>query len=334
MKLTLDIALNANALTHAENNAALKNLAFLLDRAQRTLHPKPLEAYVCQAFGLRENPDFPIAPIAALGDGLALEDHIFLRADPVHFVLQRDAFSLHDEVPMALEIAEAQTLIAHLNQHFSQDGLSFVLGNAGHWYVHFPQQLQDFYPVSTSLPQLAAGKNVQHFLPQGQAAKKWRSVLNEVQMLLHEHPVNLARERAKKLTVNSIWLSGGGVLPGERTGFSEKPAMIVADHPLYAGLANMLAMDFLNVPNSAAFLSEQKNHHVRLALSGDQVFEEKSAWISVALDLLKKRKIRTLTLNVGFFDQTLTAKISPLDLFKIWRQPKPLIAFFEHKASV
>lgn len=334
MKLTLDIALNAHTFTHAENNAELKNLAFLLGRARRVLHKIPLEAYVCQDFGLRENPDFPIAPIAALGDGFALEDHIWLRADPVHFVLQRDAFSLHDEVPMTLEIAEAQTLIAHLNQHFSQDGLHFVLGKSGHWYVHFPQYLQDFYPVSTSLPQLAAGKNVQHFLPQGQAAKKWRSVLNEVQMLLHDNPVNLARENAKKLTVNSIWFSGGGALPSALAGVSEKPAMMVADNPFYVGLANMLAIDFLSVPDSAAFLSEQKKHPLRLALSGDQVFEEKSAWISAVLDLLKKRKMRVLTLNVGFFDQTLSATLSPLDLFKIWRQPKPLIAFFEHKASV
>lgn len=333
MKLTLDIALGAHWLSHAENNDELKALAFLTSRAQRALHAMPLEAYVCQNIGLREAPDFPIAPMAAQADGLALENHIWLRADPVHFVLQRDAFSLHDEVPIALDIAEAQVFIAHLNQHFSGDGLHFSLGNSGHWYVHFAQNSVDFYPVRTSLPQLAAGKSVQHFLPQGQAAKKWRSVLNEVQMLLHDHPVNLALENAKKIVVNSLWLSGGGVLPSAFSRALDKPTMMVADNPFYAGLANLLAVDFLNVPNSTAFLSEQKNHHLRLALSGAQAFEKNAAWISSILDLLKKRKIRALILNVGFYDQTLTATISPLDLLKIWRQPKPLFAFFEQKTS-
>lgn len=318
------------SLADTAHDAELSSLAHLLSRAQSTLHAMPLEAKVCSEFGLQAMPDFPIAPIAAKADGLALEGHLWFRADPVHFVLQRDAFSLHDEVPIALDEAHAKTLIADLNQHFSQEGLYFACGNAGHWYVHC-SETSDFHPVTTALPQLAAGKNVQHYFPQGKTAKKWRSVLNEVQMLLHEHPVNLAREKVHQLAVNSLWFSGGGKLPSVPE-MMEKPTLMLADHPLYAGLANLVAIDFLALPNSVAFLSQHHNQNLRMFLTGDQVVNTKAAWISTVLALLKTRKIHTLTLNVGFFDQTLTANISPFDLLKFWRKAKPLVVFFEETA--
>jgi hypothetical protein len=49
---------------------------------------------------------------------------------------------------------------------------------------------------------------------------RFRSQLNELQMLLHEHPVNLAREARGDLPVNSVWLWGGGTRPAVPTGRS------------------------------------------------------------------------------------------------------------------
>jgi hypothetical protein len=42
---------------------------------------------------------------------------------------------------------------------------------------------------------------------------RFRSQLNELQMLLHEHPVNQTREARGELPVNSLWLWGGGQQP-------------------------------------------------------------------------------------------------------------------------
>jgi hypothetical protein len=50
-------------------------------------------------------------------------------------------------------------------------------------------------------------------LPAGRAAGTWRRWQSEIQMLLHEHPVNVERERAGRSPVNSVWLWGGGVRP-------------------------------------------------------------------------------------------------------------------------
>jgi hypothetical protein len=60
---------------------------------------------------------------------------------------------------------------------------------------------------------LAVGRNIEATQPHGADARRFRAVLNELQMLLHEHPLNLAREARGALPVTSLWLWGGGHLP-------------------------------------------------------------------------------------------------------------------------
>lgn len=62
---------------------------------------------------------------------------------------------------------------------------------------------------------LAEGLNVEHYLVQGRQSRIWRRVLNQIQMLWYEHPVNVARERAGLLPVNALWLAGA-LRPGYR----------------------------------------------------------------------------------------------------------------------
>ena len=61
---------------------------------------------------------------------------------------------------------------------------------------------------------------------------RFRAELNELQMLLHEHPVNQAREARGELPVNSLWLWGGGSLP----------VTCATPVPLYAGNAEARAL--------------------------------------------------------------------------------------------
>ena len=50
-------------------------------------------------------------------------------------------------------------------------------------------------------------------LPIDRATAHWRRLSNEVQMLLHDHPVNLRRQQAGQVPVNALWFWGGGALP-------------------------------------------------------------------------------------------------------------------------
>ena len=132
MKLTVDCNLPAEL--SILQNAELQqhsSLAYLLSKAKITSVAAPLEALICEQYGLLAAPDYAIAAIAAHADGLDVTEGYWLRADPVHLVLQRDCFSLGEPIPLMVEPEHAMGLVAILNQHFSQDGLTFLIGKSG-----------------------------------------------------------------------------------------------------------------------------------------------------------------------------------------------------------
>lgn len=161
-----------------------------------------LEELLCGTFGVPRQADVPVAPLSAAFDGLG--GGCWLRADPVHLRLQRDHMVLLPEV--GIDAAEAGQLCAALNEHFAGQGMAFFAPHPQRWYVR-TGSLPDIETVPLSL---AAGRNVRDLLPGGRDAAHWRRVFNEIQMLLHAHPVNEAREMRGELPVNSLWLWGGG----------------------------------------------------------------------------------------------------------------------------
>jgi hypothetical protein len=110
---------------------------------------------------------------------------------------------------LQLSMDEAQALAEPLKPVFGDAGMTLEISSPDRWHVRLPSQL--------SLPEFAApeqalGEDLYEHLPQGPDGRRWRVLLNEVQVLLHQHPVN-AQRRARGLPpVNSVWLWGGGVL--------------------------------------------------------------------------------------------------------------------------
>lgn len=325
MKLTVDCELNSQLL-------GSQHLAQLLAKAKLTQLPIPLEALVCNQYGLVSAPDYPIAAIAASVDGTDVSAAYWLRADPVHLVLQRDCFTLGEPVPVQVKPEHARPMIASLNQHFNQDGLTFLMGDSGAWYLRVAQEPG----IQTTLPAVAIGKNIYQFMPQGVASAKWLSVLNEVQMLLHEHAANLARESIGEVAVNSIWLSGGGRLPSAIRSQNDT-SLLVADSEFYQGVAKWADMPCQSVPDSLECLLDEAGQrpHVRLQLSELQLMDDvrgnlrQSSWWSAMLQALKSKKIQQLTINLGLYEKTLVAEVKPIDLYKFWRSAKPILSFLQ-----
>jgi hypothetical protein len=197
------------AMLDAAADLHLPTLQTVLARGQRTPCPAAgVEAALCEALGIERQQDWPVAPITLEADGGAAGGAYWLRVDPVHLRVMRDRIVLAPELPV-LAPDEAQALAASIGAHF---------GDAPHplapqrWYLSFTQA-----PALTTTPRaLAAGRDIQPLLPQGGDAVRVRAWLNEVQMLLHDHPVNLAREARGILPVNALWPWGGGIRPTVR----------------------------------------------------------------------------------------------------------------------
>lgn len=131
----------------------------------------------------------------------------WLYAAPVHLVLQRDSFSLAGPVPLPIDLEDAEALTRSLNTHFAADGLQFF------WHQHqWFLRLQQNPHIETTHPQRAVNQDIHPFLPIGKGASAWANFQNELQMLLFEHPVNIARDKQRLPAMNSIWCFGGGQL--------------------------------------------------------------------------------------------------------------------------
>lgn len=150
----------------------------------------------------------PLATLAALAGTTALgvgalragSEIGWWCADPVHLTADPDGMRLFDP---EVEEAEAAALAATLSEALEIE-IRCLDGN--HWIA----ALGRLDCVTTPVPD-ALGARVDTHLPRGPDATRVRQWINEAQMVLHEHPVNLHRAERGESPVNTVWPWGGPV---------------------------------------------------------------------------------------------------------------------------
>lgn len=314
----VQVYLRLDPLTLARPDFAMPALEHLLAKGSVTKNTEVFEAALCQTFGVEKQLDWPAAALSWLGEGNAPGDYFWLYADPVNLQLQRDHFTLNLPAPVPLTSAESGALSASLNQHFNENGLMFCVAVSGRWYLRLA------YPVAvtTRFPSEAAGRDVRNFLPQGATGEKWHGVLNEIQMLLHEHPVNRMREEQGLPVINSLWFSGAGLVPLLA---HVPPRTVLANDSLAKGLSHWAGRDAL--PLSPHFaLSDAEYQDVLLVL--DDAQQANAQWLASLLAALRRRDVKRLTIDIFIQDRHVHAALKPRDLWRFWRKPEPLESYF------
>ena len=223
-----------------ENHAAAKNLLRLLKNAHSDNVSAPEYAsQLAQLFGIESSDKIPQAAINLKGMGRDPGTACWIHADPVNLQADMDRAILSDSHILNLRMDEAEKLVDEINHHLSEDGLSLQLADENNWFIKL-----DECRFSTTPLYEAAGHNINHLLPQGDGAGYWKSLLNEIQMLLHMSEVNAAREQRGQAPVNSIWLWGEGCLPGKG---DTDITQVYTDDMLAIGLASMNAIPCSNL---------------------------------------------------------------------------------------
>jgi hypothetical protein len=175
------------------------------DRHNVTAALRPWQRGLVDAMGL-SSLDLTSAPLTALGCGLPAEQGFWLHAEPVHLIagMNRLTFApLQHQAPLSLE--ERSSLAAALASQFPHNEFTWH-STASDWFVRADRILE----VSTSSPDAASSNELRDVLPQGKEGARLRVLMTELQMVLHEHPVNEQRERRGIPTANAIWLWGAG----------------------------------------------------------------------------------------------------------------------------
>ncbi len=179
-------------------------------RADRLALEAGADARVTRAFDVLPR-GIPVAPLTRQLDAGDAMGYTWLRADPAS--MRPDMASarlLSCGAELALSADEAEALLRPLQPLFGDEGFPISAPLPGRWYLCLPAEakLPAFAP-----PEVVFGDDLFAHLPEGDAGRRWRRLLNEAQVILHHHPVNRIRIHAGRLPVNSLWFWGGGRLP-------------------------------------------------------------------------------------------------------------------------
>jgi len=287
----------------AESIAAMRSLATLARYAGApAFEARGITVALFQALGA---PDAtPVAPLALLGAGADPAADYVLCADPVHLVADRDTVVLAHAIDDVSE-DDAWALVEMLNRHFAGDDLRFEAVRQDAWFA----RRREAPDIVTTPVDAARGRRLLASLPRGAEGGTWQRWQNEIEMLLHEHPVNSAREARGEATVSGVWFWGGGRLADA----GAMPRAVVTASPGRLGdLARGIALrgngDATQNPGEALMQTMTRASALAAAHPGDPVtvlavlpVAAKPAmleanWLAPALDELDRHRIDALHL--------------------------------------
>lgn len=166
----------------------------------------PFEAVKLQQLG------YAPPPGANLGTGLAaLHAGVKNTAETV-WLAELSAISVGREGatiahPASFEVTpeEADALFDAVSGLWADRAISALPINARQWRIW----LEPSANTRSLTPAAMAEMRLSDWWPQEDSLREWRRLLNEIQMVWHEHPVNIARAERGEVPINSLWLFGG-----------------------------------------------------------------------------------------------------------------------------
>ena len=127
--------------------------------------------------------------------------------EPVHFHLARDHLVLETRAAEGLDPDGAARLTDAIAPLLAAE--SFVLDRISvtHWRLRTDSPAAPLN-LRCASPEAAAGRNVDGYLPTGPDARRYRRLLNEIQMTWHAMQRDGAEGSPVRAPINSVWLSG------------------------------------------------------------------------------------------------------------------------------
>lgn len=174
---------------------------------------------------------WPAAAITRQRDAGDAAGQAWLRADPAFVRPDMTGARVMVIGELGLAREEADALLAELRPLFGDAGFALSAPDPARWYLSLPAgaALPAYSP-----PEAVLGDDLFLHLPEGPEGRRWRALLNEAQVLLHNHPVNAARLAAGRLPANSLCFWGAGRLPDRVRG---RVAKVASDDAMLASLA-------------------------------------------------------------------------------------------------
>lgn len=257
---------------------------------------------------------WPVAAVTRQRDAGDAINAAWLRADPVY--VQPDLngarlLAFGDALQLTQEDSEA--FLPALRPLFGDSGALIDAPVPARWYLRLPPgaRLPTF-----STPDEALGADMFDQLPgvatDDPLGRRWRALLSDAQVVLHNHPRNVVRAARGLPPVNSLWFWGAGVLPDH----------VMTPHAHFASdddaLRAFVAMaNVAHGPLPPRWLPLEGAHVIDLRHAND-IARVDGDWISPALADVGARRLDRLELD---FDEGLRVVFTRDQRWRFWRKP-------------
>ncbi len=251
-------------------------------------------------------------PMAALTRQMEAGDAAgaaWLRADPAYVRPDiNGARLLAIGASLGLDDEDRSAFLPALKPLFGDAGFPIDAPHPSRWYLRLPQGAK--VPPFAE-PDDALGADLLDHLAEGSEGRRWRVLLGEAQVVLHNHPRNAQRAAQGRAPVNSLWFWGSGALP-DAVGSThaalhsgDESALALADA---AAIARPLPARFGGASGDTVFdLVETRD---LAALERD--------WLLPACEALRSGELQRLALD---FADGRVWQLAPGQRWCFWRRP-------------
>ena len=248
-------------------------------------------------------------PVAALTRQLDAGDAAqssWLRVDPAHIAPDMGgARMLSHGDSLGLTAEDSAQLLPALRPLFGDAGFALDAPRPSRWYLRLPREskLPGF-----ATPDEVLGEDLFAHLPEGDLGRRWRALLTETQVVLHNHPWNAMRASLGKPTVNSLWFWGAGALPDfVRTHYRQ----VKGNEILLRALANAAGVSATTDDAEEVDALVDLRHLRDLDLVANEA-------VQPLLEAVRKRELQSLTLD---FEDGAIFRLLRDQRWRFWRKP-------------
>jgi len=221
------------------------------------------------------------------GEGGAWRGGTTLHAEFIHLAAGLD--DLRMAIPPPPTVAEATQLFASLQPLLSLAGFELLISPAAaeKGYLYCERELE----LITYSPRAGFATRIYDIMPQGASGAELRRLMTEVQMLLHEHPVNQQRARRGVPALNALWFWGESQL----NLIAEQAAQrVLGDHAYVRGLCEHLHLECWPLPADAQSVLSVDADQQLLVLPDAALSQLETNWLQPLQAALRRGEIKQL----------------------------------------
>jgi hypothetical protein len=250
--------------------------------------------------------DTPLPGIAAAALCAAREvvaEGFVAMATPVHCEAGMVSVRLPANGLVRLDAAAASRLAAAFNAGFAGSGPRLLADRGGRLMCLVPEPLT----ALTHDPQRVCGRDIGDYLPGGPDGARLRRLGAEIEMWLHEHPLNAERMAAGEPAITGLWLWGGGAP------LHSLPALAgwtAGEDPLFGAWPGVTA--FPAQPATGVIVIDAEPGGAGWAAA-------QANWLEPALAALGQGRVSQLDLSLG--DQLYPLRRA--QILRFWRRAQP-----------